>query len=276
MSFVRQGMPQPAQTGEVRDELDAAYLFQRTAQCRTLPFARLSASLRCRGENPGVAGCRQNSRGTKSATSTTFDRFNNGWTLEQRKHYFAWFNQSSQQTKLTFRTRIDRNHRPRTCCANGSPMPDDPTRTGAAFRVILPTSARKRDRHVGSTPSERSQLGTWLTTNAPPETRAPAPQHRQFVRNWTVDDLLLLMENTPATGGSAVGGKEIFLSAGCAQCHRFGGAGGDVGPDATRSLPFQQPAEFIRIHPRTLESHSRPISQHHLHSPRTATNSSVG
>ena len=53
-----------------------------------------------------------------------------------------------------------------------------------------------------------------------------------FVKNWKMADL------EPALGGldddrSLSGGKRAFDRTGCAQCHRFDGRGGSVGPDLT-------------------------------------------
>jgi uncharacterized repeat protein (TIGR03806 family) len=53
-----------------------------------------------------------------------------------------------------------------------------------------------------------------------------------FVRDWTVDDFA---SELPAleSGRSFEAGKAAYLSVGCAQCHRFAGDGGTVGPDLT-------------------------------------------
>jgi putative heme-binding domain-containing protein len=48
-----------------------------------------------------------------------------------------------------------------------------------------------------------------------------------------VDDLLPLLRQSPADTRSVTNGRQIFVSAGCSQCHRFAGSGGAVGPDLT-------------------------------------------
>jgi uncharacterized repeat protein (TIGR03806 family) len=53
-----------------------------------------------------------------------------------------------------------------------------------------------------------------------------------FVRAWTMDDLLPDLERLGA-GRSLAAGKSVFQAVGCAQCHRFAGEGGTVGPDLT-------------------------------------------
>jgi uncharacterized repeat protein (TIGR03806 family) len=53
---------------------------------------------------------------------------------------------------------------------------------------------------------------------------------RAFVRAWRVDDLLPLLDR-PGAGRSADRGRQVFRNIGCAECHRFQGEGGTVGPE---------------------------------------------
>ncbi len=53
-----------------------------------------------------------------------------------------------------------------------------------------------------------------------------------FVRAWSMDDLVPKLDALDA-GRSAASGKQAFEKVGCAECHRFAGAGGTVGPDLT-------------------------------------------
>lgn len=53
---------------------------------------------------------------------------------------------------------------------------------------------------------------------------------QQFVRDWTVEDLLPSLEKIKS-GRSFDSGQDAFRATGCSQCHRFGGQGGSVGPD---------------------------------------------
>ncbi|MBI3849781.1 MAG: PQQ-dependent sugar dehydrogenase [Verrucomicrobia bacterium] len=55
---------------------------------------------------------------------------------------------------------------------------------------------------------------------------------QQFVRDWTMDDLLPKLEQAKQ-GRSFDSGKAAFKLAGCGQCHRFAGDVGSVGPDLT-------------------------------------------
>jgi putative heme-binding domain-containing protein len=57
-----------------------------------------------------------------------------------------------------------------------------------------------------------------------------APKARPFVRAWTVDDLKADLETSSADLGR---GERLFKELSCIQCHRFGVAGGKIGPDLT-------------------------------------------
>ena len=53
---------------------------------------------------------------------------------------------------------------------------------------------------------------------------------QSFVREWTMEDFLPLLEQTK-TGRSFSAGRTTFNQVGCGQCHKFAGEGGSVGPE---------------------------------------------
>ena len=55
---------------------------------------------------------------------------------------------------------------------------------------------------------------------------------QKFIRDWTMEDLLPLLENTKS-GRSFESGQAAFKQVGCGQCHKFAGEGGSVGPELT-------------------------------------------
>jgi uncharacterized repeat protein (TIGR03806 family) len=55
---------------------------------------------------------------------------------------------------------------------------------------------------------------------------------RPIVRQWQMDDLLPSLDDVKAQRSSSAG-QSAFRETGCAQCHRFAGEGGSVGPDLT-------------------------------------------
>ena len=55
---------------------------------------------------------------------------------------------------------------------------------------------------------------------------------QKFVREWKIEELVPLLEQTKQ-GRSFSAGETAFRQLGCAQCHKFAGAAGSVGPDLT-------------------------------------------
>jgi putative heme-binding domain-containing protein len=56
---------------------------------------------------------------------------------------------------------------------------------------------------------------------------------QKFVRDWAMDDLLPLLEQSKSER-SFPAGQAAFIQVGCGQCHKFAGEGGSVGPDLTK------------------------------------------
>ncbi len=122
-----------------------------------------------------------------------------GWTPEQRRVYYSWFNKALREYK-----------------------------GGNSFAKYL-INIRK-DALETLTESESAELASIVENRA---TTAPATTPpRQFVKEWT------MVEVEPAlpTAGhrrSFAKGKEAFAAAQCGACHRMGNDGGSVGPDLT-------------------------------------------
>jgi putative heme-binding domain-containing protein len=65
-------------------------------------------------------------------------------------------------------------------------------------------------------------------------------------KEWTFDELAPAVEQL-AGGRSFATGKQMFQVATCVACHKFGGAGQEIGPDLTKLDPKQQkPVEILR------------------------------
>ncbi len=120
-----------------------------------------------------------------------------GWTPELRDRYFDWLVRAS-----TWR--------------GGASFPAFVQRFGADALAHAPQS-------------ERERLQQRLKIAAPaPDSALPRP----LVKHWTLDQLVVLSEQSP-TAGDAARGHKAFLSARCALCHTFAGEGGAVGQDLT-------------------------------------------
>jgi putative heme-binding domain-containing protein len=141
-----------------------------------------------------------------------------GWTIDRRKHYLEWFVRGASALPS----------------AGLSKWFADAGRAYSDGSSLPGYLEKFRQEAIGSlTETEAAELRPWLATNSPVKSEGPAPERRQFVRNWTVAELLPVLEKNSNVQGSAINGEKIFLAAGCAQCHRFAGEGGVVGPDLT-------------------------------------------
>lgn len=121
-----------------------------------------------------------------------------GWTPDLRKQYFEWFNRAAGY------------------------------RGGASFAGFV--SAIKADAVAKLSAAERETLKPII--EAKPSTEPAAPRPRPFVKKWTVEELLPIIENQ-LTGRDIDKGRDLFATTRCNACHRFGDEGGANGPDLT-------------------------------------------
>ena len=122
-----------------------------------------------------------------------------GWTPELRKQYFSWFLRAG-----TFR--------------GGASF-------GGFMRLI------KRDALALLTDTEKKDLKPILdakTQGGP----AVAAKNRPFVKKWTLDDLVPVVEKGLAKR-SFDRGRTLFGEAKCFACHRYDNEGGSQAPDLT-------------------------------------------
>ncbi len=123
-----------------------------------------------------------------------------GWTLDQRREYFSWFNKTGS------------------------------FRGGHSFSGFLKNIRTEAIDKL--TDKEKEALKDVL--DAPPtETAADESlKQRSFVKNWKVDELLPAVHGQPR-GRDFKRGREMFAATACFKCHRFQGEGGIIGPDLT-------------------------------------------
>jgi putative heme-binding domain-containing protein len=125
-----------------------------------------------------------------------------GWTPELRRAYFSWLDRAAD--------------------FKGGPS------LAGFFRQI-------REAAVATlTDSEKADLKPIL--EAPPRTRrtaAVAGPTRAFVKAWTVDELVPIVEAGLTQKRDFDRGRSLFAAANCFACHRYGDEGAAVGPDLT-------------------------------------------
>jgi putative heme-binding domain-containing protein len=125
-----------------------------------------------------------------------------GWTPELRKAYFSWI-------------------------ARAADFKGGPSLSGF-FRQI-------REAAVATlTESEKADLKPIL--EAPPRPKAAAATGgptRAFVKSWTVDELVPVVEAGLKQKRDFDKGRSLFAAANCFSCHRYDNEGAAVGPDLT-------------------------------------------
>ena len=121
-----------------------------------------------------------------------------GWSIEDRKRYFTWFNKAARH------------------------------RGGHSFGGFLKNI---RNEAIGSlNDAEKEQLADILAVE--PQPAAEVIEPRAVVKQWSVNELLPQVQ-TKLSGRDFERGRRMFSQAACFKCHRFAGQGGIVGPDLT-------------------------------------------
>ncbi|HXX94520.1 MAG TPA: hypothetical protein VEN81_12870, partial [Planctomycetota bacterium] len=83
------------------------------------------------------------------------------------------------------------------------------------------------------TPEEQTALSDVLALYVPPGQKPKKPvKARPLVKEWKMEDLQPLLDEV-GKDRNFERGKEVYESAQCLQCHKFGSDGGSIGPDLT-------------------------------------------
>jgi putative heme-binding domain-containing protein len=122
-----------------------------------------------------------------------------GWTPEQRRRYFSWFLKAG-----TFKG-------------------------GASFTGFVANI--KKDAVAALSDAEKANLKPVLEAR-PSQATDAAAKPRPFVKKWSLDELVPLVEKG-LTRRDFDRGRSLFAAANCFGCHRFNNEGGASGPDLT-------------------------------------------
>ncbi len=142
-----------------------------------------------------------------------------GWTLDQRRKYFAWFTQLRKQDNLDARhpakllqwfKEADRDY------ADGASYPK--------FMINI-----RKDAITTLSPPEQAALKLLIEERIGAPPWKPA-KDRKFVKEWTVADLEARLGEVKS-GRDFESGKAAYNDAQCIVCHRIGNSGGSVGPE---------------------------------------------
>ena len=123
-----------------------------------------------------------------------------GWTLELRRRVLQWFLNATRQG-------------------------------GGDSSIGYLIAARTR--FVGRFSAEhRAKLAELVVQPLEAEPVSLEQEPREFVKEWTVDELLKVLSEKDREP-DLERGREMFAAASCFQCHRIGVAGSTIGPDLT-------------------------------------------
>lgn len=123
-----------------------------------------------------------------------------GWTPELQETYFNWFVKAAGY------------------------------KGGASFSLFVSNIKEEALAHVSE--ADKQRLEPILTKQPEGQVNPFAAEPRPFVKEWTMEELLPLVE-TKLKGRDYDHGRKMFGAANCFACHRFAGEGGAVGPDLT-------------------------------------------
>lgn len=216
LAFIRMGKPDAETASAVVEAVDPFFPSQSPRINREL--CQLLIYLNA----PGVV---QKTLNLIAASTTQEDQIHyifhlrnlkTGWTLDQRRRYFEWFNKN----------RAEMGHPSgvlKWFTEAGRPYSD-----GASFPKFIANI--RKDAIASLSESEHAQLSSVLAGELAKPKPPAAP--RNFVQQWKADDLLPALDQV-SKGRVFANGERAFNDAQCIACHRFGNEGGAVGPDLT-------------------------------------------
>ncbi|MCH7729322.1 MAG: c-type cytochrome, partial [Planctomycetes bacterium] len=122
-----------------------------------------------------------------------------GWTLDQRKQYFKWFDNA-----------LGRNG-------------------GASYQGFINNIRKEALANV----SEAEKKALAANVIAPPPKPSELPKPKGPGKDWTLKEILAMNESQGLAGRDFENGRKMYAASRCVVCHRFDGNGGATGPDLT-------------------------------------------
>jgi putative heme-binding domain-containing protein len=138
-----------------------------------------------------------------------------GWTPELRKAYFSWINRAAD-------------------------FKGGPSLAGFLKQIKEAALANLSE-------SEKAELKPILEAPPKPKNVASAPigPARSFIKAWTVEELVPIVESGLKQKRDYDKGRALFAAANCFACHRFADEGGAVGPDLTALAGRFSPRDLV-------------------------------
>ncbi len=124
-----------------------------------------------------------------------------GWTQPLREEYFGWFQKAAGY------------------------------RGGNTFASSIATMKKRAVENLSE--ADKSTLGSILSAKIEKKSPRDTLAARSFVKEWTVNELTPLVENSLKGVRNLERGRLLYGDVACAACHRFGQEGGSMGPELT-------------------------------------------
>ncbi len=239
VSFARQGIPDGFRSIAI-DKLGKAF------PAKTWPLNRELSQILIAVDAPGIV---PKVLDLRDASATQEEQLHyqmalrkakSGWTIDDRKRYFAWFNRpgsAAADSGFVSRSVIHPDYFVQWFKDVGL----EPS-NGASFDNFLKNL--RKEAIASLSDNEKGELAGVISGQEQVPVRVPAKK-RAFVKDWKTDDLLPALADT-THGRNFARGKEVFAAAQCVVCHQFNGQGGAVGPDLTGVGTRYAPADVLK------------------------------
>jgi len=240
LSFTRQGKPEPDLAAHISDELNRLYPADNEWLNREL--SQLLIYLEASDVVTKTLALLDKAKTQEEQAQYAFclRTLKSGWTLEQRKHYFDWFQFAQQAAN----GKIPSSENPSSkLWAQGLPAharhpaqllswfkeADRDYSDGVSYPKYLVNI--RNDAIASLSEPDRLALSSWIQDYNSAAAFKPEKQ-RQFVKDWKMADLEPVLSRTDS-GRNFASRKTAFHDAQCLLCHRFGNEGGSIGPELT-------------------------------------------
>jgi len=238
LSFIRQGKPDPELAKVAIEKLDHVYPSDNDYLNREL--SQLLIYLEAPDVVKKTLALLDKAKTQEEQAQYIFYLRNlqKGWTIEQRKHYFAAFPALEKDAKdevalpgasapHSIAPKIPESH-PAPLLAWFKEANRDYS-DGASYRKYIRNI--RNDAIASLSEQEKLALGSLIAEGNGWVAYTPTKE-RHFVKEWKMADLEPLLDQV-SRGRNFDNGKAAFNDAQCFMCHRFGETGGSLGPELT-------------------------------------------
>jgi len=233
--FARMGRPEDDVARDVAKALDPLY------PARSWPLNRELSQLQIFLDAPGVV---KKTLDLRDSAATQEEQIHymaalrsvkSGWTLDERKRYFAWF-QNRPKTEDGGPTYpggasyfISRNTKHPAETVQWFKDVGREYGDGASLNNFIKKLRAGVVESLGE--DEKTQLAGFIT-DAPATALVKPKKEYKFVREWKMSDFAADLERA-GKGRNFENGRDAYAATQCLQCHRLGNEGGAIGPDIT-------------------------------------------